>query len=175
MDNLSGQCVLLLRTSLCSVTGKTGQGRESRWAGRARECARRPRPAAFMQPYPQQPCHPNAGLCGGMGSMAASCWSICVKRRASCEIPFGNGVEEMFYLRRQEELTNRKRHKPPLATKTTYSIPAGNLKQSLSHLFITFCVSCFAAAMSSRAGLCAGMGSMAASLRSQIAVLYGGQ
>jgi hypothetical protein len=36
-------------------------------------------------------------------------------------------VEELFYQRRQEELTNRKRHKPPLATKTTNAIPEGNL------------------------------------------------
>ena len=43
------------------------------------------------------------------------------------EIPLsGNGVEESFYMRRQEELTNRKRHKPPLATKTPNSVPAGN-------------------------------------------------
>jgi hypothetical protein len=47
MDSLYGPFVLRGRTNLCSVTGKTGEGRESRWAGRARECARRPRLAAF--------------------------------------------------------------------------------------------------------------------------------
>ena len=65
MDSLYGPFVLRGRTNLCPVTGMTGKGRESRWAGRARECARMPRLAAFSQPYPQQPCHPNAGLCAG--------------------------------------------------------------------------------------------------------------
>ena len=45
-------------------------------------------------------------LVGGMGSMAASCWSVCVKRSAKGEIPFGNGVCSFFYMRRLMELTN---------------------------------------------------------------------
>ena len=50
--------------------------------------------------WPQQPCHPNAGLCGGMGSMAASCWGVCVKRCTVVEIPYGNGGEFKCIMRR---------------------------------------------------------------------------
>ena len=42
-----------------------------------RHCEERSNPEVHNR-VPQQPCRPHAGLCAGLGSMAASCWSVCL-------------------------------------------------------------------------------------------------